>query len=217
MSTPDNDEFDDRVLTEMSRMFTEMGMPIDIEVLKKMMRQVREQFETMGIDPEKMASSEIRMGIDSDPEEFRKNMETLLNGPGGMADLFRNMGINVQFEGASSNEPVAEVEVDVEEGEETEEIVNNLPIGDVFIHEDRMCITIDISRFTELAPEDIELNLTGGGEILQLMKTTQMQPLNRYTLPYAADNIVEWDLNNGILDVKFDITPDAVAAADVRE
>ena len=114
MSTPDNDEFDDRVLTEMSRMFTEMGMPIDIEVLKKMMRQVREQFETMGIDPEKMASSKIRMGIDSDPEEFRKNMESLLNGPGGMADLFRNMGINVQFEGASSNEPVAEVEVDVE-------------------------------------------------------------------------------------------------------
>jgi hypothetical protein len=127
------------------------------------------------------------------------------------------MGINVQFEGASSNEPVTEVEVDVEEGEETEEIVNNLPIDDVFIHEDRMCITVDISRFTELAPEDVELNLTGGGEILQLMKTTQMRPLNRYTLPYAADNIVEWNLNNGILDVKFDINPDAVTAADESE
>jgi len=33
-------------------------------------------------------------------------------------------GINVQFKGASGNEPVTEVEVDVEEGEETEEIVN---------------------------------------------------------------------------------------------
>ena len=44
------------------------------------------------------------------------------------------------------------------------------------------------------------------------MKTTQMRPLKRYTLPHSADNIVEWDLNNGILDVKFDINSEATTA-----
>ena len=83
---------------------------------------------------------------------------------------------------------------------------------DVFIHEDRMCITVDISRFTDLQQEEVELNLTSGGEILQLMKTTQMRPLKRYTLPHSAENIVEWDLNNGILDVKFDINSEATTA-----
>jgi len=36
--------------------------------------------------------------------------------------------------------------------------------------------------------------------------------LKRYSLPHSADNIVEWDLNNGILDVKFDINSDATRA-----
>ena len=101
--------------------------------------------------------------------------------------------------------------MEVEE-EVTEEPDNDLPLEDVFIHEDRMCITVDISRFTDLQQEEVELNLTSGGEILQLMKTTQMRPLKRYTLPHSAENIVEWDLNNGILDVKFDINSEATTA-----
>jgi len=183
-------------------------MPIDVDLLQNMMRQVREQFEEMGIDPDRMASTEIKMGTDVDPEEFRKQMESMLNGPGGMAEMFRNMGIKVQFEG-NSPEEVPEIEV---EEEETEEPENDLPIEDVFVHEDRMCITVDISRFTDLQPEEVELNLTSGGEIMQLMKTTQMRPLKRYTLPHPAENIVEWDLNNGILDVKLDINSEASTA-----
>ncbi|MEE3303568.1 MAG: hypothetical protein VX191_01620, partial [Candidatus Thermoplasmatota archaeon] len=126
----------------------------------------------------------------------------------GMGELFRNMGIKVQFEG---NNPTAVPEIEVDE-EVKEEPEKELPLEDVFIHEDRMCITVDISRFTDLQPEEIELNLTSGGDILQLMKTTQMRPLKRYTLPQSAENIVEWGLNNGILDVKFDINSEATTA-----
>lgn len=210
MSTVDKDEFDDRILEEMAKMFSDMGMPIDVEMLQNMMRQVRQQFEEMGIDPEQMSSTDIRMRTDVDPEEFRKQMETMLSGPGGMGDLFRNMGIKVQFDGSPSVTEAPEIEV--EEEEVIEESDNDLPVEDVFIHEDRMCITVDISRFTDIEPEEVELNLTGGGEILQLMKTTQMRPLKRYTLPHSAENIVEWDLNNGILDVKFDIDAAALSA-----
>ena len=204
------DDFEDRVLEEMARMFSEMGMPVDVELLQNMMRQVREQFEAMGIDPEQMASTDIKMGINSDPEEFRKQMEAMLNGPGGMADIFRNMGIDVKFQSGSSSEPTPEIEVSEEI--EKDEDKSNLMLEDVFIHEDRMCITIDVSRFVDLEAEEVELNLTSDGEVLQLMKTTQLHPLKRYTLPHVADNIVEWDLNNGILDVKFDIDPTVVAA-----
>jgi len=204
------DDFEGKILEEMARMFSEMGMPVDVELLQNMMRQVREQFEAMGIDPEQMASTDIRMGIDSNPEEFRKQMEAMLNGPGGMADIFRNMGIDVKFQSGSISEPTPEVEVSEEV--EKDEDKSKLLLEDVFIHEDRMCATIDISRFIDLEAEEIELNLTSGGEVLQLMKTTQLHPLKRYTLPHIADNIVEWDLNNGILDVKFDIEPATVAA-----
>jgi hypothetical protein len=204
------DDFEDRVLEEMARMFSEMGMPVDVELLQNMMRQVRDQFEAMGIDPEQMASTDIKMGINSDPEEFRKQMEAMLNGPGGMADIFRNMGIDVKFQSESSSEPTPEIEVSEEI--EKDEDKSKLMLEDVFIHEDRMCITIDVSRFVDLEAEEVELNLTSDGEVLQLMKTTQLHPLKRYTLPHVADNIVEWDLNNGILDVKFDIDPTVVAA-----
>jgi hypothetical protein len=156
-----------------------------------------------------MSKSNIRMQTDVDPEEFRKQMETMLNGPGGMGDMFRNMGIKVEFDGSPSVAEAPKIEVDEEVTEESDD---ELPIEDVFIHEDRMCITVDISRFTDIEPEEVELNLTGGGEILQLMKTTQMRPLKRYTLPHSAESIVEWDLNNGILDVKFDIDAAALSA-----
>ena len=209
MSTVDKDEFDDRLLKEMAKMFSDMGMPIDVEMLQEMMRKVQQQFEEMGIDPEQMSKSNIRMQTDVDPEEFRKQMETMLSGPGGMGDMFRNMGIKVQFDGSPSVAEAPKIEVDEEVTEVSDE---ELPIEDVFIHEDRMCITVDISRFTDIEPEEVELNLTGGGEILQLMKTTQMRPLKRYTLPHSAESIVEWDLNNGILDVKFDIDAAALSA-----
>lgn len=209
MSTVDKDEFDDRLLKEMAKMFSDMGMPIDVEMLQEMMRKVQQQFEEMGIDPEQMSKSNIRMQTDVDPEEFRKQMETMLSGPGGMGDMFRNMGIKVQFDGSPSVAEAPEIEVDEEVTEESDD---ELPIEDVFIHEDRMCITVDISRFTDIEPEEVELNLTGGGEILQLMKTTQMRPLKRYALPHSAESIVEWDLNNGILDVKFDIDAAALSA-----
>tara|TARA_Y100001970_G_scaffold30856_1_gene38299 strand:- start:4844 stop:5470 length:627 start_codon:yes stop_codon:yes gene_type:complete len=208
MENVDRDDFEEKMIQEMSRMFADMGMPIDTELLQNLIRQVREQFEAMGMDPENMKTGDIRMAVNSDTEDFRKQMESMLNGPGGMADLFKNMGINVQFQGSSNVGDVikpAEVEVNIDD------LVDGdleLPVEDVFIHEDRMCVTIDISRLSGLKSEDVELNITDSGRVLQLMKTTQLRPLKRYKLPHSAKNIAEWNVNNGILDVKFDISKD---------
>ena len=40
---------------------------------------------------------------------------------------------------------------------------------------------------------------------LQLMRKTQARPFKRLILPQAAGQIVEWELNNGILDITFDL------------
>jgi hypothetical protein len=37
------------------------------------------------------------------------------------------------------------------------------------------------------------------------MRKTQLRPFKKFDLPEIADQIVEWSLNNGILDVVFDI------------
>jgi HSP20 family molecular chaperone IbpA len=37
------------------------------------------------------------------------------------------------------------------------------------------------------------------------MKTAQLRPFKKFDLPNSVSQIVDWSLNNGILDVTFDI------------
>ena len=106
------------------------------------------------------------------------------------------MGVDVKM-GRNEPEPV---EVQVEETEEEDDI-KQVPIADIFVDGSSMNITIDVSRHDELDDSELELNLTGGGSTLQLMRTTQMRPLQRFELPKAAESVDGWELNNGILDI----------------
>ena len=185
------------MFAEMARLFEQMGMSIDIKALEAMMNQIREQFEQMGIDPTKLSHSQIKVDTNTEPEEFRRIMESMLNGPDGISELLNNMGVNIQVNGPS------EAEAEAEETEESD--VSDLPEEDIYVHDGRMSVTIDISRFLDIRPEDVELVLSSGGEVLQLMKKTQPRPFKRFILPEAAGQIVEWELNNGILDIKLDL------------
>ena len=181
----------------MAEMFNKMGMSIDVSMLKNMMSQVREQFEKMGIDPEKMSNKDMKIDINGDPDEFRRTMESMLNGPDGISELFRNMGVNVQV-----NNPSPVVDATLENEEDVDE---KLLVADIHVHEDRMYATIDLSRQLDIIDSELELNLIDGGNILQLMRKIQLRPFKKFDLPESADKIVEWSLNNGILDVIFDI------------
>ena len=198
MSDISRDEWEDQMLEQMVNMFSQMGMPIDKSELEKMMSRIREQFESMGIDAEKMARSDVKMNFQGDPEIFRKQMETMLNGTEGIAELFRNMGINVEV---NSNQEEAKVEVN--EAEESEEL--EIPIEDTYVDGDSMFVTLDVSNLTDLEEDKIELSLTDGGMVLQLMRTTQPRPFKRMNLPRMAISVSDWSLNNGILDVTFDL------------
>ena len=197
MDENSRDDWEEQMLKEMAEMFSKMGMPIDISMLKNMMSQVREQFEKMGIDPEKMSNKDMKIDINGDPDEFRRTMESMLNGPDGISELFRNMGVNVQVNNPT---PVVDAELETED-----DIDEKLLVADIHIHEDRMYATVDLSRELDIVESELELNLIDGGKILQLMRKTQLRPFKKFDLPESAGRVVEWSLNNGILDVIFDI------------
>ena len=176
MSDISRDEWEDQMLEQMVNMFSQMGMPIDKSDLEQMMSKIREQFENMGIDAEKMVRSDVKMNFQGDPEVLRKQMETMLSGSEGIAELFRNMGINVQV-----NSDQEEANVEIEETEETEEL--DIPVEDTYVDGDSMYVTLDVSSLTDLEEGKIELSLTDGGAVLQLMRTTQPRPFKRMNLP----------------------------------
>ena len=198
MADSERYEWADDMFAEMARMFEQMGMPIDVKALEEMMKKVMEQFEQMGIDPTKISHSQFKVESNTDPEELRRMMDSMMNNPGGFSDLFKKMGINIEVEG-----PAEQAEPEVEEPEEAE--VSDLPEEDIYVHDGTMSVTIDISRFLDIRSGDIELVLSSGGEVLQLMRRTQSRPLTRFILPEAANQISEWELNNGILDITFDL------------
>lgn len=197
MGDTNSDDWEEQMLKEMAEMFSKIGMPIDISMLKNMMSQVREQFEKMGIDPEKMSNKDMKIDINGDPDEFRRTMESMLNGPDGISELFRNMGVNVQVNNPT---PVVDAELETED-----DIDEKLLVADIHIHEDRMYATVDLSRELDIVESELELNLIDGGNTLQLMRKTQLRPFKKFDLPESAGRVVEWSLNNGILDVIFDI------------
>lgn len=196
MDNNNADDWEEQMLKDMAKMFSEMGMPIDMEILRNMLSQVREQFQKLGIDPEKLSNQDMKIDINGDSEEFRRTMESMLNGSDGLSELFRNMGVNVQV-----NNPIPVVDAELSQQEDIEEELT----VDIYVHEDRMYATVDLSRQLDIIESDLEINLIDSGRVFQLMKTTQLRPFKKFDLPNSASQIVEWSLNNGILDVVFDI------------
>ena len=196
MDEKSKDDWEEQMLKEMAKMFSDMGMPMDIEILRNMLSQVRDQFQKMGIDPEKLSNQDMKIDINGDSDEFRKTMESMLNGSNGFSDLFRNMGVNVQVNNPT---PIVDAELNQKEGEEQELQV------DIYSHEDRIYATVDLSHELDIVESELEINLIDSGKSFQLMKTTQLRPFKKFDLPNSVSQIVDWSLNNGILDVTFDI------------
>jgi len=192
----ERDEWEDQILKQMVEMFRQMGLDLDESDLSKMMNQIQSQFEDLGIDPEKLSSGNVKINLQGD----FGNLGDMI-GQGNvpdLADLFSKMGVDVKMGKGQEPDPV---EIKVEETEDDTGIVQHVPIADIYVDGDSMNITIDISRHDELEDSELEINLSGGGSTLQLMRTTQMRPLQSYELPKAAESIDAWELNNGILDI----------------
>ena len=167
-------------------------------MMLRMMDQIQSQFESMGIDPEKIASGDVKINLQSDMGDLGKLFG---EGAPNIGDLLGQMGVDVKMGQTPASEPEPEVEIEMAEAEEDEESINKVPIADVYVDGDSMNVTIDISRHATDDDENLEINLSGGGSTLQLMKSSQIRPFQRFNLPRPAQSVDTWDLNNGILDI----------------
>ena len=196
MGNSNSDEWEQKMIQQMLNLFNQMGMPIDRSELEDTISRIRQQFESMGIDAEKIYNSNVKMDFQGDPENFRRQMEAFMNHPEGFSEMFKNMGINVQV--GPDKEPV-EVNVDHEQVEECD-----VPLEDTYVDGAQMFVTIDVSNIIDLDENSFELILTHEGKVLQIMRRTQPRPIKSVNLPQVATSVSEWSLNNGILDIIFD-------------
>ena len=196
MGNSNSDEWEQKMIQQMLNLFNQMGMPIDRSELEDTISRIRQQFESMGIDAEKIYNSNVKMDFQGNPENFRRQMEAFMNHPEGFSEMFKNMGINVQV--GPDKEPV-EVNVDHEQVEECD-----VPLEDTYVDGAQMFVTIDVSNIIDLDENSFELILTHEGKVLQIMRRTQPRPIKSINLPQVATSVSEWSLNNGILDIIFD-------------
>ena len=196
MSSSNSDEWEEKMIEQMLNLFNQMGMPIDKSELEDTISRIRQQFDSLGIDAESIYNSNVKMNFQGDPENFRKQMESFMNHPEGFSEIFKNMGINVQV--GPDDEP-AEVEVEEEQEDESD-----VPLEDTYLDGNSMYVTIDVSNIVDLDEGTFELILSHGGNVLQLMRRTQLRPIKSINLPQAASSVSAWNLNNGILDITFD-------------
>ena len=197
MSDSNSDEWEEKMIEQMLNLFNQMGMPIDKSELEDTISRIRQQFDSLGIDAESIYNSNVKMNFQGDPENFRKQMESFMNHPEGFSEIFKNMGINVQV--GPDDEPA---EVVVEEEQEDE---SDVPLEDTYIDGTSMYVTIDVSNIVDLDEGSFELILSHGGKVLQFMRRTQLRPIKSINLPQAANSVSDWNLNNGILDITFDM------------
>ena len=192
------DEWEEQILKQMAEMFRKMGMDVDEADLMRMMEQIQSQFDNLGIDPEKIRSGDVKINLQSD---FGDLSEMLGKGAPDLSNILNQMGVDVKVGKGPESEPV---EIQIEETEiDDESAINQIPIADVYVDGDSMNITIDVSRHDGIDDAEVELNLTGGGSTLHLMRATQPRPLQRFELPKAAQCVDNWEINNGILDITF--------------
>ena len=106
---------------------------------------------------------------------------------------------------------VAPVEIDPSALDADEEETVKLPAEDVYLDGWNMSVTLDFALKGDLETEHLEIELIKNGSQIEIMRTTQPKPLALVELPHPCDDVVDWTLNNGILDITLKLTPQGKA------
>tara|TARA_B100001741_G_scaffold69342_1_gene55422 strand:- start:2547 stop:3248 length:702 start_codon:yes stop_codon:yes gene_type:complete len=194
-------DWEEQMLKQMEEMFRSMGMNIDIEQLRSLMDQFRGQFESMGLDSERLEKGDVNFNFD-----ISKLMKMFQSGM-SPEDMLSNLGVDVKVDAAPAV-------IDIEDDEASNQMLK-LPADDIYLSGWNMSVTVDIS--TKLVDQEIEVALSSGGEVIQLLSSPSDPPLVQIELPHQCDDVVDWSINNGILDVTLKLTPQGSAIESTSE
>ncbi len=194
-----DDEWEEKILEQLEQMFQQMGIPISKDQLRGFIRQFQDQFDKMGIDPEKIANGDVNFNFDlSDITKLFQSGESI-------DSILKNLGVGVQVDAAP---------IELDETAIVDDEVVKLPSDDVYLEGWNMSVTIDFALKGDLEPEQIELELIQNGSEIEVLKSTQSKPIARIELPHPCDDVIDWTLNNGILDITLKLTPQGSALDD---
>ena len=185
------DDWEERLMEQLLQMLATFGIEFDRDDLERMMDLFRNHLENMGLDLEK-ANGDVRFNLDM--EELGR----LFQNGGGLEDLMRGLGLDVTVD-------AKQVEVDDEALDANPDI--DLPPSDVFLEDWNMIITLDVARKADLTEDQVELALVERGQQIEVLRRTQITPVARVALPHRCEDVVDWTLNNGILDITLRLVP----------
>jgi len=191
-------EWEDGLIDQLLSMFNQLGMDMTRDQLMGVINQIRGQFEGMGIDMEKLESGDIAIDAQANMDALAKAIGSMMSNGGEIGDLLGTMGfkVDVQPKTVTIETPSKNENNDSESGEELE--------VDVHILNTTMHITIDLTH-DNVENDNLDLTLTDGGTILQVIKGNQLRPFRKIELERVAKEVISWDLNNGILDIELSI------------
>ena len=183
------------MLEQMAEMLRNMGMAVDIAQLRALMNQFRSQFDSMGLDPEQIAKGDVNFNFNM------ADLMKLFQSGVPIEDMLSNLGVGIKA-------GVTPAEVTIEDEFPNTDILR-LPADDIYLSGWNMSITVDISKKSQI--EELEIALSSGGEILQVLSDPSEPPLAQIELPHQCDDVVNWSLNNGILDITLKLAPQGSA------
>ncbi|MCH1528363.1 MAG: zinc ribbon domain-containing protein [Candidatus Poseidoniaceae archaeon] len=192
------DDWEEQLIEQLVEMFRNMGMNMDKEQIRGMMEQFRSQFENMGLDAEKIAKGDVNFNFDL------SHLSKMFQSGKSMEDILSNLGMDVQVDASP-------VEIKAPEVEDTLEEVINIPANDVYLDGWNMAVTIDFTLRGEVEESELELALVRQGQRIDVIQDTLQGPLARIDLPHPCEDLVDWSLNNGILDITLKLTPQGSA------
>jgi hypothetical protein len=105
----------------------------------------------------------------------------------------------------------APVEVETPKIKDDTDKVLKLPSDDFYLDGWNMSIIVDFSLKGDVKDMQMDMNLSKGGSMLEIVKETQVKPMARIKLPHPCEDVVGWSMNNGILDITLKLIPQGSA------
>ncbi|MFL2950075.1 MAG: hypothetical protein ACJZ40_06805 [Candidatus Poseidoniaceae archaeon] len=192
------DDWEEQLIEQLVEMFRNMGMNMDKEQIRGMMDQFRSQFENMGLDAEKIAKGDVNFNFDL------SHLSKMFQSGKPMEDILKNLGMDIQVDASPVEIKAPEVDVALDE-------IINIPANDVYLDGWNMAVTVDFTLRGEVEESELELALVRQGQRVDVIKDTLPAPLAQIDLPHPCEDLVDWSLNNGILDITLKLTPQGSA------